>query len=261
MLAWVAASLCVVRAVLREQPRWWLGFGAVVGLATANKLLIALLVVSLAVGLAAVGPRRLPWRWVLGGLAVAAVLATPALLYQVTNGFPQVAMGQRLSAKNGPENRALMGPFLLLLLGPVLVPIWVAGLRSPGCAGRSGGGCASWRWPSGRCSSCPSSRPDRSTTRSGCSRWSTPRAASRSPAGCPGWPGGAGSWWERSRSTPWCRRSISLPLVPVSALGSTPVPSINQAARDQVGWPAYVGQVAAAIRVAVSGRAPVRPSS
>ena len=215
------------------------GIGAVVGLATANKLLIALLVVSLAVGLAAVGLRRLPWRWVLGGLAVAAVLATPALLYQVTNGFPQVAMGRRLSAKNGPENRALMGPFLLLLLGPVLVPIWVAGLV-PWYAGRTGGGCASWRWRSGRCSSCPWLRPDRSTTPSGCSWSCTPRAASRSPAGCPGSP--------RRRLVgavavnALVSAVISLPLVPVSALGSTPVPSINQAARDQVGGPPTRGK-------------------
>lgn len=37
---------------------------------------------------------------------------------------------------------------------------------------------------------------------------------------------------------------IALPLVPVADLGATPVPGINQAARDQVGWPAYVAQVA-----------------
>ena len=245
VLAWVAASLCVVRAVLREQPGWWLGFGAVVGLATANKLLIALLVVSLAVGLAAVGPRRLPWRWVLGGLAVAAVLATPALLYQVTNGFPQVAMGRRLSAKNGPENRALMGPFLLLLLGPVLVPIWVAGL------------VALVR------------RPDWRRVRFLAVAFGALLVLSLVAAGQVYYPLGllvvvyaagcvpVAGWVSR---VAWRRRLvvgavavnalvsavISLPLVPVSALGSTPVPSINQAARDQVGWPAYVGQVAAA---------------
>ena len=38
---------------------------------------------------------------------------------------------------------------------------------------------------------------------------------------------------------------IALPLVPVADLGSTPIPGINQAARDTVGWPAYVREVAA----------------
>ena len=41
----------------------------------------------------------------------------PALAYQATHGWPQLAMGQRLSAKNGPANRALMLPFLLPAAG------------------------------------------------------------------------------------------------------------------------------------------------
>jgi len=39
---------------------------------------------------------------------------------------------------------------------------------------------------------------------------------------------------------------LGLPLVPLSALGSTPVPGINQVAQDSVGWPVYVRQIAAA---------------
>jgi hypothetical protein len=38
---------------------------------------------------------------------------------------------------------------------------------------------------------------------------------------------------------------IALPLVPAASLGSTPIPGVNQAARDQIGWPTYVRQVAA----------------
>jgi hypothetical protein len=33
-------------------------------------------------------------------------------------------------------------------------------------------------------------------------------------------------------------------LIPLSALGNTPVPGINQVARDTVGWPTYVRQIA-----------------
>jgi len=36
---------------------------------------------------------------------------------------------------------------------------------------------------------------------------------------------------------------IALPLVPIGALGDTPIPEINQTARDSVGWPTYVDQV------------------
>jgi hypothetical protein len=41
---------------------------------------------------------------------------------------------------------------------------------------------------------------------------------------------------------------VALPLIPLASLGSTPVPDINQAAQDSVGWPAYVRQVAGAYR-------------
>jgi hypothetical protein len=39
---------------------------------------------------------------------------------------------------------------------------------------------------------------------------------------------------------------VSLPLLPVSVLGSTPVPDVNLLAADSVGWPEYVDQVEAA---------------
>jgi hypothetical protein len=41
---------------------------------------------------------------------------------------------------------------------------------------------------------------------------------------------------------------IALPLVPVRALHDTPVPGINQAVADSVGWPAYARQVEAVFR-------------
>ena len=37
---------------------------------------------------------------------------------------------------------------------------------------------------------------------------------------------------------------IALPLLPLHVLGHTPIPTINQVARDQVGWQRYVRQVA-----------------
>jgi hypothetical protein len=37
---------------------------------------------------------------------------------------------------------------------------------------------------------------------------------------------------------------IALPVIPVGSLGATPIPAINQTARDQIGWRTYVRQVA-----------------
>jgi hypothetical protein len=38
--------------------------------------------------------------------------------------------------------------------------------------------------------------------------------------------------------------AIALPILPVDIVGGTPLPAINQVARDTVGWPAYVQQIA-----------------
>ena len=38
---------------------------------------------------------------------------------------------------------------------------------------------------------------------------------------------------------------VGLPVIPLSVLGRTPVPGMNQTARDTVGWPAYVDEVSA----------------
>ena len=59
--------------------------------------------------------------------SLALLVGAPNLLYQATHGWPQLAMGRALSAANGAEVRVLMWPFLALLLGPPLVPVWCAG--------------------------------------------------------------------------------------------------------------------------------------
>ena len=233
LAAWVGAALFLLRAVLREEPRWWLAFGAVVGAATWNKLLIALLVVALAVGLVAVGPRRLPWRHVLGGLAIAAVLALPAFVFQATHDWPQLSMGRALNENNGAENRILLWPLLLILIGPLLVPVWVAGLVSLWREVRflvvafaavlmlsaiSGGQVY---YPLGLLAV---------VYAAGCvpaARWGHPRLVIAAVT-----------------VNALIAAVISLPLVPVSMLGSTPIPGINQATGDSVGWPAYVQQIA-----------------
>jgi hypothetical protein len=38
--------------------------------------------------------------------------------------------------------------------------------------------------------------------------------------------------------------ALGLPVIPLSVLGKTPIPSINQVGRDTIGWPAYVQEIA-----------------
>ncbi|MFL6161996.1 MAG: glycosyltransferase family 39 protein [Jatrophihabitantaceae bacterium] len=242
---WPAVLLFVIRAQLRRQPRWWLAAGAVVGLSMYNKLLIAVLLVALAAGILLVGPRRLLYsRWVLGSVLLALLLGLPNLIYQATHSWPQFAIGHALSEHNGGQTRVQMWPLLLVLLGPPLVPIWLAGLvgllRRP-----------AWRPIRFVAVGFPvllllvfvlGSQP----------YYPFGLLAALYAIGC-------------VPTADWLRRGIArrnwviagvavnaavslligLPLLPLSVLGSSPVPGINQVARDTVGWPTYVAEVGA----------------
>ena len=129
LVLWAAVLLAVTRAILRAEPRWWLVAGALVGVATYNKLLIGMLLVSLAAGLLMVGPRSLlRSRHVWLGAAIALVLALPNLLYQLTHDLPQLTMAAALSENNADDVRVQVLPMQLLLIGPLLAPVWIAGL-------------------------------------------------------------------------------------------------------------------------------------
>lgn len=242
---WPAVLLFVLRAQLRGQPVWWLVAGVVVGLSMYNKLLVAVLLVAMAAGVALVGPRRVLWsRWVLAAVALALLVGSPNLVYQATHDWPQLSMGRALADNNAGEVRIIMWPFLLLMLGPPLVPIWIAGLV--GLVRR-----ADWRpvrflaptfpvllalvfvmgaqfyYPFGVLAV---------LFAAGCvpvSEWIARSVRWRRPVVVAG----------VALNAAVCA-VLGLPLIPLSALGDTPVPGINQVAQDSVGWPVYVRQIA-----------------
>ncbi|MFC0681798.1 glycosyltransferase family 39 protein [Lysobacter korlensis] len=250
LLVWPAVVLTVIRAVLRNRPRWWLVAGLIVGVSMYNKLLIALLLVSIVVGILAVGPRRIlaSW-WPYAGAAIAVVIGTPNLVYQWTNGWPQLAMGRALAENNADEVRILMWPLLLLLLGPLLVPTWVAGIVA--LVRRQ-----EWRPIRFLVAALPVLLL---LTFAGGSQFYYPLGllACLYAIGCV-----PVTEWAQAR---FRRRGvvlgavgvnalvsavISLPVIPLSALGATPIPAINQVTADQIGWPEYVAQVEAVLEQA-----------
>lgn len=228
---WAAAILFTLRALLRG-GRWWLAAGAVIGAATYNKLLIAMLVLALAAGVLAAGPRRLlVSRWLWAGALVAVVVALPNLLYQLTHDLPQLKMAAALGENKGGEMRVLFAPMQLLLFGPVVAVIGGFGFvrlwrdRRVRALAVAYPAAAALTLVSG-------GRFDYTAGlilllfAAGCV---TAEAAGRDKIRSAGWSlalGGAGN------------AVIALPLVPLAVLGSTPVPMINEVARESVGWPA-----------------------
>jgi len=249
LVVWPAALLFMLRAVLRDQGAWWLAAGAVVGASALNKLLIVTLLIGVAAGLAVFGPRRWfrsPWLW--AAVGVCAVLAAPSILYQVTHGWPQLAMGAALGENNAEEVRVMMWPFLILMVGPILAVWWVVALIA--LARR------------------PSWRPLRwlivtfavmvlFVFAAGTQFYYTFGVLAVLVA--------VGSVpiaeWARStgrRALLICGLAVnavgcaltSLPLLPVEAFGTSGLAAINSATADQVGWERYVEQIADVVAAA-----------
>ncbi len=129
-LTWLGCSWCLARLAQTRDERWWLGFGAIVGVSLESKYLIAFYLAGLAVGVLATPLRRSLIRpWLYLGAMIAAALAAPSVIWQAQHGWPFVELGQ--AGANG-KNLVLspLGFFgqQVLFVGPASAPIWLAGL-------------------------------------------------------------------------------------------------------------------------------------
>lgn len=245
LVVWTAALLFAVRALLRDQPRWWLAVGVVAGIGLYNKHLIVLLLVSLAAALLAVGPRRvLLSKWLWAGAAVALVIGSPNLIYQAMNDWPQLEMASAIAETDGAENRVLLLPFQFLLLGLFLVPIWIAGivalLRRP-----------EWRQARALAVAYPILLVITFVT-GGQFYYPIGLLICLYAAGCVPVADRARTAKDRRGLAVGVAVNsaisavIALPLIPVTAVGDTPIPDMNSTVPDGVGWQTYTDQVEAA---------------
>jgi hypothetical protein len=131
-LTWLGCSWCLTRLAQTRDERWWLPFGAIVGVSFQSKYLIAFYVVGLAIGAVATPLRRSLLRpWVYAGAAIALLIAAPNLAWQATHGWPFLEIA---SAGAAGKNLTLSPLAFIgqqaLLVGPASAPLWLAGLWS-----------------------------------------------------------------------------------------------------------------------------------
>jgi 4-amino-4-deoxy-L-arabinose transferase-like glycosyltransferase len=130
LLAWSVALLCVTTALLRDQPRWWIGAGLAAGIGLQDNNLVVLFIIALAIGLAATMYRPVlatRWPWIAVGLA--AVIWLPNLIWQATHGWPQFAMASALHQENNSVKDYIGGiPAVLLYAGVLFFGVYIAGL-------------------------------------------------------------------------------------------------------------------------------------
>jgi len=131
LFAWTTITWLAVRIVRTGEQRLWIVAGIVAGAALLNKPLIAFLVAGIGVGLLIAGPRRvLRSGWLWAGVAIAAAMWSPWLAWQADHGWPQLDVSSSIASGGSASSqpRWALLPFQLLLVSPVLAPVWIAGL-------------------------------------------------------------------------------------------------------------------------------------
>jgi 4-amino-4-deoxy-L-arabinose transferase-like glycosyltransferase len=238
---WLALILVVARLLRTGDPRWWVAYGALAGVALWNKHLPVLLTVAVLVAL--VAARRwevLVPRWLAVGGVLALAIASPTLWWQAINGWPQLQMAAALSERTGAESRVTLLPLQLVLLSPVLIPAAVAGIRWLQGAGRTFAPLG-WAYVAALVFTfVTGGRP----------YYPLPLAAVLVVAGMVAL--AQQDAGERSRARLLtvhvvASAVIALPLLPPPVLVRTPIPVLNDTHAESLGWPELAEQVAATV--------------
>ena len=244
VLLWVTLVYGVARILGGGDERQWLLVGLVAGIGLENKHLILLLVFALACGCLLARRwelARSPWLWT--GAALAIVLWLPNLLWQARHGWPQLELAAKIAEEEAAANRIELLPLQLLLIGPLLAPLWLGGL---------------W-WLLRRAEAWPY-RPLglayvvllAIALLTGAKPYYTMGLL----LALLGAGGVVAEGWLRNRRgrkvalgvaigvSAVVAALITLPLVPVGDVHATPIPDINEDAIETIGWPAVAGIVA-----------------
>ena len=129
VLFWTVTWFLMVELIRTRDPRLWLAVGLVAGLALLNKHTFVLLLFGLAVGVLATPLRTcLRSRWLWLGVAVAVLLASPNLYWNLEHGWPSLAFYRSRAGMNIPTS--LVESLILQIVGtnPASVLVWLPGL-------------------------------------------------------------------------------------------------------------------------------------
>ncbi len=130
-LFWVGCAYLLVRLVRTENPKLWIWFGLLAGIALENKYSMLIFGTGIVIGLALTPQRRLlasRWLWISG--LIAALIFLPNVIWNIRHNFPflELQANIRQSGRDVP-----LGPLAFigqetLTMHPLSLPVWLAGL-------------------------------------------------------------------------------------------------------------------------------------
>src|SRR3954471_11603290 len=88
-LIWLACAWCIVRAINRQEPRYWLWFGILIGLGLENKYSTAFFAFTVAGALLFTRQRRfLASKWIWLGALCSLLIFLPNFIWMARHNFP-----------------------------------------------------------------------------------------------------------------------------------------------------------------------------
>jgi 4-amino-4-deoxy-L-arabinose transferase-like glycosyltransferase len=130
-LWWVLIAYLVFRLLKSEDPRWWLGIGAVIGLGMMTKYTLAFFVAGVAGGVVLTNARRYlasPWLW--GGVVLSLLIFGPNMIWQTRHNFISLEFLSSIHARDieiGRTQGYLIEQFIVSA-NTFTIPLWIAGL-------------------------------------------------------------------------------------------------------------------------------------
>lgn len=130
-LWWALVAYFTVRLLKTEDPRWWLGIGAAIGLGMMTKFTMGFFAVGVVGGVLLTKTRRhliSPWLW--AGVALSLLIFLPNLIWQIQHNFISLEFLGSIHARDVNEGRAesFLLDQIILNTSTLTAPLWLAGL-------------------------------------------------------------------------------------------------------------------------------------
>jgi 4-amino-4-deoxy-L-arabinose transferase-like glycosyltransferase len=130
-LWWLLVAYLTLRLLKSEDPRWWLGIGAAIGLGMMTKYTMAFFVAGLVGGVLLTQARRYlasPWLW--GGVTLSLLIFLPNLMWQIQHNFISLEHLSSIHARDIRIGRTegFLPEQFFVCANIFTLPFWVAGL-------------------------------------------------------------------------------------------------------------------------------------